>query len=219
MAMDRRPYDRLWERKLGDPGWLSCDGAGRVQYAADVLGNLDLLSSPRILDVGCGRGAAGIRMGRGKGMYGVEISRLAAREAAGRYEVVVLADAGSDYLPFRDRSFDLCLMLDIIEHIPDPRHSLSEAWRVLENEGHLLICTPNILCWRHIRSLVTTRRFPKTSSDPDLYDGGHIHFFTYRDVTDLLRSASFRTVDDIGPMANSALREFREPLVWILARK
>jgi SAM-dependent methyltransferase len=60
---------------------------------------------------------------------------------------VVLADATST-LPFRARSLDGVLALNLIEHIPSRAAFLLDLWRVLEPGGFAVLTTP--LAWRHI---------------------------------------------------------------------
>ena len=48
-------------------------------------------------------------------------------------------------LPLKDRSCDLILALDVIEHLPDPRTAIAETARVLRPGGAVLIKTPNPL--------------------------------------------------------------------------
>lgn len=48
-------------------------------------------------------------------------------------------------LPFRSASFDLVMMLEVIEHLPDIPHSLREIARVLKPGGIAIITTPNRL--------------------------------------------------------------------------
>ena len=215
----KKVYDELWESKLSDAQWLSRDGEGRVQYAVDLLQAMDFSGAGRIFDVGCGRGTVGIRLGRTKGLWGLDISLPAVREAARVYDGAVVGDASTGCLPFRESTFDVCLMLDVVEHLPDPRVAIREVFRVLRPNGVLLTCTPNILNWRQVWKLVSSRRFPKTSGDPEPYDGGHLHFFTYADLAGLLRGAGFDDVSPVGPLRSRALYEFREPMVWLLARR
>jgi SAM-dependent methyltransferase len=48
-------------------------------------------------------------------------------------------------LPFRDASFDLVLMLEVIEHLADIPHALHEIARVLKPDGAAILSTPNRL--------------------------------------------------------------------------
>jgi SAM-dependent methyltransferase len=46
-------------------------------------------------------------------------------------------------LPFANQSFDAVTMFDLLEHVPDDKKAVSEAFRVLRPGGFLLISTPN----------------------------------------------------------------------------
>jgi SAM-dependent methyltransferase len=45
-------------------------------------------------------------------------------------------------LSFRDRSFNVVVSNDVLEHVPDPERCLREAARVLKPGGHLLMTVP-----------------------------------------------------------------------------
>lgn len=45
-------------------------------------------------------------------------------------------------LPFRDASFATVLLLDVLEHVPDPESALAEVARVLAPGGRLLLTVP-----------------------------------------------------------------------------
>ena len=50
-----------------------------------------------------------------------------------------------DYLPFRTATFDLVLLLEVIEHLPDIPHVLREIARTLKPGGVAIVTTPNRL--------------------------------------------------------------------------
>lgn len=54
-----------------------------------------------------------------------------------------LADATA--LPFQDESFDGVLSFDVVEHILDDQHFMSEAFRVCKKGGFVVVGTPNRL--------------------------------------------------------------------------
>ena len=58
-----------------------------------------------------------------------------------------------DALPFPDLSFDRVLLVHSIEAAFDVRALLREAWRVLKDDGRLLVVAPNrVGLWAHVES-------------------------------------------------------------------
>jgi len=66
-----------------------------------------------------------------------------AEVACNRQDGVRFVCGDATNLDFPDRSFDAVTMFDVIEHIPDDRRALAEAFRVLRPGGYLLLSTPN----------------------------------------------------------------------------
>jgi len=54
-------------------------------------------------------------------------------------------DLDVDPFPFADQTFDLVLFTEVIEHLHNPLHALSEIRRVLKRGGWLILSTPNLL--------------------------------------------------------------------------
>ena len=104
---------------------------------------LGLGPEDRMLDVGCGSGAAVRRAAQlGKRAVGVDLSprmiRLAEELAAGVENVEFLVAESSD-LPFDDASFTAVLCTTSFHHYPDPEASVREMARVLAPGGRLVI--------------------------------------------------------------------------------
>lgn len=212
-------YEDVWTRKLADPDWLAQDGGGRVADAVEILTRLlgAGIHEARILDIGCGHGILGKRLGKCAGMLGVDISGTAAAAAGKFYEAAYTVDLNREGLPLDSKCVDLVVMLDVFEHFLDPRPVLREALRVLVHGGHLLLCTPNILWWRHLLHMLLRRRFPLTGGREYGYDGGHLHSFSFRDVTGLLCEAGFAEIHDASLAPKRWLRDFRGPKLWFTA--
>lgn len=51
----------------------------------------------------------------------------------------------ADNLVFKDNTFDAVLMIEVLEHIPDDKKAIKEAYRVLKPSGKLIITAPNKL--------------------------------------------------------------------------
>jgi ubiquinone/menaquinone biosynthesis C-methylase UbiE len=104
-----------------------------------------------VLDVPCGGGVAvrGLRPDQGVDYVAADISQKmldrTARVAAehGVADQVTTRIADVEALPFEDRSFDLVVLNDVLQHVPEPdvAASLREIRRVLAPEGALLVRT------------------------------------------------------------------------------
>jgi len=212
-------YERVWSQKLGDPAWLAQDGRGRTEYAAAYLKSLGGSRSQRILDVGCGRGTLGRVLGDGCTLYGLDIACTAVLEAKKVYKSAHVVNLDEDEIPFPDGHFDVCVMLDVVEHLLDPISAAAKVCRALRPGGKVVLSAPNILWWRRIVALVLSRRFPKTGDDKYGYDGGHLHSFTFWDMAKILRKAGFSRVTNIGRRAGRILSDFRGAAIWICAER
>ncbi len=117
------------------------------------------------------------------------------RERAGRCVAVVPAELGAarwprgsanlsctaedDSLPFADLSFDRILLIHGLEHAENARRLLRELWRVLADDGRLLVVVPNRLgMWAHLEATPF----------------GHGQPYSQRQITRLLEGAMFSPV-------------------------
>ncbi len=119
----------------------------RLERQADVVADaenqlltaLGLPVSGRMLDLGCGPGAAAARIRASRpGMEVVGLDRDAGLLARARSKVRPLqGDAGQ--LPFASSTFDAVHIRLLLRHVPDPTVVLAEAHRVLRPGGRLLL--------------------------------------------------------------------------------
>ena len=175
------------------PEFENVTRADRLTAGADLISPVN-----QLLDVGCGDGSLNILLqGKARLVVGVDAALPACREARAKGFKVQCADLNACHLPYRDGVFDAVTCLDVIEHVLDPRHLLRELARVLRPHGVLVVTTPNTRAYWHILTLVRGR-FPRTSGDPEGYDGGHLHYFTFADVCHLLNEAGFDVVEEFG---------------------
>ena len=59
----------------------------------------------------------------------------------------MFAAAVGEQLPFRDGTFDLVVLDQVIEHVTDQRKVLGEALRVVKPDGAIYVACPNYLCF------------------------------------------------------------------------
>jgi SAM-dependent methyltransferase len=87
----------------------------------------------RVLEVGCGEGivlaALAARLPDAR-FDGLELDDTALEHARARCPGARLVRGDACALPFEDRSFDLVICLEVLEHLPEPGRALRELKRV-----------------------------------------------------------------------------------------
>jgi ubiquinone/menaquinone biosynthesis C-methylase UbiE len=132
-----------------------------------ALEDLFAKASPKsLLDVGCGEGVLTHKWAQridGR-VVGIDLDdpqlhdEWKGRQAPNLEYMVMKAEN----LPFGDREFDVATAIEVLEHVPDPEHTVSEMARVAS--GHLLVSVPREPLWRglnmargaHLRDLGNT---------------------------------------------------------------
>jgi 2-polyprenyl-3-methyl-5-hydroxy-6-metoxy-1,4-benzoquinol methylase len=114
----------------------------------------DLLTQadPRsLLDVGCGEGVLvhqwALRLGERR-VVGIDLEEDSiqagwAERQAPNLEYQVMR---AENLPFTDDEFDAATAIEVLEHVPDPEHTVAEMARCAER--HLLVSVPREPLWR-----------------------------------------------------------------------
>ena len=202
----------------------------RVEFASRFIPKAESL-----LDIGCGDGTLEYFIkNRISKIYGVDNAIKSVKESKKYYFEIKLVDLNKT-IPYKRNFFDVVTCLDVIEHIKDPNKLFKETYRVLKPNGLLLLSTPNIRFSDHIYKLLFQGIFPKTSTDNNSYDGGHIHFFTFTDIRNLLLANRFKIIEYRGIInkkergwkgkiiefliGSKIMREFRSPGILFIARK
>jgi len=187
-TMGEKHYAEVWGRKsITDyvPG-----SNLRVEAAANILH-----PGQRLLDVGCGDGILGMLVrNRFEEIYGVDISDKAIEVAQRRGIKAYKVNLNVEALPFEDNYFDSITCLATLQLIYDINTMLREFNRVLKPDGELVLTVPNMRAYWRIFKLVVLGYFPRTSLDPEGYDGGTLHYFCYRNLKDLLEKSGFKVM-------------------------
>jgi len=98
----------------------------------------------KILDIGCANGFFLDEARRKKwDTCGVEVSKWAVKYAREKLNLNITKGALRN-TEFPDNSFDVIVMLNVLEHLPDPKFTLIEIRRILKNDGILYISTHDI---------------------------------------------------------------------------
>src|SRR5262249_41901397 len=121
-ALKRRTFARLLER---------------------LQAHTDLRSGP-LLDLGCATGFL-LEEAKIKGFepFGIELNQFSARLAQERFGADHVHCGTLDDSPFRDRSFEVIVMSDLLEHVRAPSALLKQTHGILRDSGALLIVAPD----------------------------------------------------------------------------
>jgi len=110
---------------------------------------------------------------------------------------IIKNDIEEKNLPFSREYFDTISMIAVVEHLINPISVLKYCHSLLKPGGKILIQTANMAKWtRRLKLLFGF--FPSTGSRSEgfvtyegeptnLYDGGHLHYFTYRTLERILK--------------------------------
>jgi len=101
-------------------------------------------------------------------------------------------------LPANPESFDLVVLADVLEHLPDPLRVLRSVHSLLNPGARIVISVPNV-AHVSVRAQLFFGRFHYSTRG--ILDSTHLRFFTRRTVTDLLTDADFSTHQTIASAA------------------
>jgi SAM-dependent methyltransferase len=160
-----------------------------------------------VLDIGCGDGWLLYQFrNRFSHLVGLEYSQGRLDVAHAKLKGLAftgVCGSAENMHSIESNSIDHIVCADVIEHIPDVYQAADEMFRVLRPGGHAVINTPNIAFVKK-RLRLLAGRFPSTSQPNEghgsdiLYDGGHLHYFTYRSLRVLLQRSGFSVVREMG---------------------
>lgn len=189
-------YDQYWQKRkkeVGEPirpiiPSFLCQFS---QYGAIVN---QIPPRSKILDLGCGDGnVTQLFLKKGE-VVGVDISKEALKKAERRGIKTKLHDLNQLPLPFGDKSFDVVILTDTLEHLLDPLEVLKETFRILNPGGRIIVTVPNFArLGNRIRILWGD---PVDILHWEKYGDGkeHFHWFTKGKAEHFFKLAGFRKI-------------------------
>jgi 2-polyprenyl-3-methyl-5-hydroxy-6-metoxy-1,4-benzoquinol methylase len=104
-----------------------------------------------LLDVGCGEGVLVHRWAQslpGRRVVGIDLEEESIQAGWSQRQAPNLEyrTMPAEDLPFAADEFDLATAIEVLEHVPDPQHTLAEMARCAER--HLLVSVPREPLWR-----------------------------------------------------------------------
>ena len=161
----------------------------------------------RVLDLGCGNGEVLAHLARTRGCsgYGIELDDANVHAALRQGIDVIQLDLEEGLALFDDRSFDVVLQLDTLQHLRNTERMLRETARV----GRIgIVSFPNFAHWPN-RLRVLAGRMPVTRALPyEWYDTPNIRVGTYADFELLARKCGLAVTDSFGLQDGALVRRW-----------
>ena len=118
----------------------------------NIMELLDRNPFAKLLDLGCDEGTWTLELAKKIGtkqIYGIEIVEERAKIARKKQINVKIANLNKKF-PFEDNYFDVIHANQVIEHVPNIDHFVSEIYRVLKPQGYVIVSTENASSWHNI---------------------------------------------------------------------
>jgi ubiquinone/menaquinone biosynthesis C-methylase UbiE len=155
-----------------------------ARFEADLAELYAIAAPSSLLDVGCGEGVLTERwaeqLGDGRVVgWDLEDPKLEAEWSGRRRPNLefVTGDIGTG-LPYANGEFDMVTAIEVLEHVPDPRHAVAEMARVART--HVLVSVPREPLWRAL-NLARGAYVKDLGNTP-----GHLNHFSARGFARLL---------------------------------
>jgi len=154
---------------------------GAFERTLDDL--LDQAGPGSVLDVGCGEGVLVHRWAQRLAdarIVGIDLQEESLQAGWSEHQAPNLEyrTMQAENLPFATNEFDLASAIEVLEHVPDPEHTLVEMARCAER--HLLVSVPREPLWR-ILNVARGAYWSKLGNTP-----GHLNHWSKRSFVRML---------------------------------
>jgi SAM-dependent methyltransferase len=132
--------------RKGYPSYLKAQESLRDSFLQKLRVVREQKPSGKLLDAGAAYGSFLQLASEHYKCVGLELSEYAAEMASSEFKMDVRVGS-IERAPFPDEEFDVIVMWDIIEHLPNPLLALQEVRRMLKKGGVCLISTDDVSNW------------------------------------------------------------------------
>jgi len=142
----------------------------------------------KILDIGCNNGNIRNFLPKNIEYFGVDIDNEFIHQLQQKGIKAKQADLNKQELPFQFERFNYILILDLLEHVVNPRQLLIQARQKLNPNGKLIITLPNDY---HILNRLRFLFNKPITNDP-FAPFGHLHYFPVKVGEQFLKNNQFK---------------------------
>jgi ubiquinone/menaquinone biosynthesis C-methylase UbiE len=128
---------KLWGQRPKD--WAEIQEQTTKAGYDYVLNSIPVTNGRNILDIGCGTGYfAKIASDKGLKVVGIDATTAFIELATTRVPQATFVVGEMEELPFEEKSFDYVSGFNSFQYAADTKNALTEARRILKNNGHLI---------------------------------------------------------------------------------
>ena len=115
----------------------------RGKFVYSVINQINQTENLSVLDLGSGEGGSTKVFSENNFVTSFDLSLVRLKRQSENFNYLLNVNGDALNLPFFDKSFDLIIVQDVIEHLTNTQSFYSELKRVLKNKGIIFLSTPN----------------------------------------------------------------------------
>ncbi len=115
----------------------------RGQFVFDLLGNYSDCENLKVLDLGSGLGGTSKIFSNKNLVVSYEIDPFRLKNQLESSNEYTLINGDALNFPFKEYSFDIIILQDVIEHLPEINKLKEDLFKILKEDGIIYISTPN----------------------------------------------------------------------------
>ena len=156
------------------------------------------LREGNVLEIGAGTGNTLVfakENGYAKNIYGVELCEIEnSNQKNELFSEFIIGNIEEMELPFQEKTFDVILCADVLEHLIDPYTLVESLKKYLKDDGCIIASLPNIRQWKTLKRVLVYGDF--RYEDSGIMDRTHLRFFTKKNMIELFEKHGYQ-VDKI----------------------
>jgi 2-polyprenyl-3-methyl-5-hydroxy-6-metoxy-1,4-benzoquinol methylase len=112
----------------------------RGRFVKQIISRFIKCEHLNILELGSGEGGTASLFSKDNNFISLDLSFLRLQRQP---EGIIKINADAHYLPFKESQFDLIILQDVIEHVPDNNELISYLSHFVNKDGIIFLSTPN----------------------------------------------------------------------------
>ncbi len=116
----------------------------RGELVAGIIAQFTKITNKNVLDIGCGNGGTSLKLAQLHANVTAVDIRPDLFERF-KFRNITFHHGSFELLPFEKEKFDIIILQDVLEHVPNPETTITKIKSLLSKTGIIYISTPNRL--------------------------------------------------------------------------